>query len=107
VDHTVAGTYVLHYNVSDSSGNPAEERTRTVNVVSTTFEIADISEAGPGVISLTWTSRPGTMYTIWSCFDIVSGPWIEEATVPSAGGATTWTDPDMSCACKFYRVEIQ
>jgi hypothetical protein len=36
VDHTVVGTYILRYNVSDSSGNPAEEKTRTVNVVDTT-----------------------------------------------------------------------
>jgi hypothetical protein len=33
VDHTTLGAYVLYYNVSDSSGNPAEEKTRTVNVV--------------------------------------------------------------------------
>jgi hypothetical protein len=108
VDHTVAGTYVLHYNVSDSSGNPAEEKTRTANVVSTTpFEIADISKAAPGEISLTWASGPGATYTIWSCLDIVNGSWMEEATVPSAGQATTWTDPDMSSACKFYRVEME
>ncbi|NQT83629.1 DUF5011 domain-containing protein [bacterium] len=36
VDHTTVGTYELRYNVSDSSGNPAEERLRTVNVVDTT-----------------------------------------------------------------------
>jgi hypothetical protein len=106
VDHTVAGTYVLHYNVSDSSGNPAEEKTRTVNVVPTTpFEIAEISQPAPGAISLTWTSRPDTMYTIWSCFDIVNGPWIEEATVPSAGDSTSWTDPSPGGSRKFYRVE--
>jgi len=33
VVHTVLGAYTLHYNVSDSSANPAVEKTRTVNVV--------------------------------------------------------------------------
>ncbi|NQT82533.1 DUF5011 domain-containing protein, partial [bacterium] len=35
VDHTALGSYTLHYNVSDSSGNAADEKTRTVNVVDT------------------------------------------------------------------------
>lgn len=34
VDSETLGTYVLHYNVADSSGNPAPEETRTVQVVS-------------------------------------------------------------------------
>ncbi len=36
VDHTMVGTYTLHYNVSDSRGNPAEEKARTVTVQDTT-----------------------------------------------------------------------
>ncbi len=34
VDTSIQGTYTVTYNVSDSSGNPATEVTRTVNVVS-------------------------------------------------------------------------
>ncbi|WP_260845773.1 tandem-95 repeat protein [Paenibacillus sp. Y412MC10] len=34
VDSDTLGTYILHYNVADSSGNPAPEETRTVQVVS-------------------------------------------------------------------------
>src|SRR5688572_10228798 len=33
VDKTTAGTYHVHYNVSDAAGNAATEVTRTVNVV--------------------------------------------------------------------------
>jgi hypothetical protein len=36
VNTNATGQYVLHYNVSDPSGNPADEVTRTVNVVDTT-----------------------------------------------------------------------
>src|SRR5262249_41055712 len=36
VNVNVTGTYVLHYNVSDPGGNPAVEKTRTVQVVDTT-----------------------------------------------------------------------
>ena len=35
VDHTTLGTYLLRYNVSDSSGNTANQRTRTIYVVDT------------------------------------------------------------------------
>jgi len=108
VDHTVEGIYILHYSVSDFSGNPAEEKTRTVNVVATPpFEVTDIVEAGLGVISLTWNSRPGATYTVWSCSDLQAGPWSEEATVSSEGDTTTWTDPDTLSPRKFYRVQIE
>lgn len=33
VDTTTEGTYVITYNVTDAAGNPAQEQTRTVNVV--------------------------------------------------------------------------
>jgi len=35
VDSNVLGTYTITYNVSDASGNPAVDKTRTVNVVDT------------------------------------------------------------------------
>ena len=35
VNPNVAGTYTVHYNVSDPSGNPAVQANRTVNVVDT------------------------------------------------------------------------
>jgi hypothetical protein len=34
VNTTVLGTYILYYNVKDNAGNSADEKTRTVNVVS-------------------------------------------------------------------------
>jgi hypothetical protein len=108
VNHSVEGTYTLHYNVSDSSGNPAEEKTRIVNVVRTSpFEIAHILEAAPGTASLTWTSRPGAAYIVWSCLELETRLWIQEATVSSGGETTTWTDLDSVAPIKFYRIEMK
>ncbi len=42
VDTTTPGTYVLSYNVSDSTGRTAETRTRTVQVVDTTAPVVSL-----------------------------------------------------------------
>ncbi|MGJ5642164.1 pectinesterase family protein [Formosa sp. S-31] len=44
VDSNILGTYVITYNVSDNANNPAQEVTRTVNVIPVppTLEIKDI-----------------------------------------------------------------
>jgi hypothetical protein len=108
VDANVVGSYILSYNVSDWIGNPAQEQIRTVNVVEAApFEIVQIMEGGPeGAVQLTWNSRPGATYTIWSCTDLC-GEWSEEAVVASEGEATTWADDDTACPCKFYRIEAR
>jgi len=106
VDHNAVGTYILHYNVSDSSGNPAEEQTRTVNVVETRpFELLEVKIPAEGMIQLIWTSRPGDEYVVWSCTDLTLADWTEESTVVSAGDSTSWTDPSPGGSRKFYRVE--
>jgi hypothetical protein len=70
------------------------------------FKIVAISPALGGT-ELTWTSTAGASYGVWSCVDLVSGPWTEEATVPSAGESTSWTDPDTTPARRFYRIELK
>ena len=39
VDTTISGTYILHFNVKDSSGNTAEEVIRTVHVVAANTQL--------------------------------------------------------------------
>jgi hypothetical protein len=108
VDHTVVGTYVLRYNVSDSSGNPAEEKTRTINVVSTdSVSILEIIQTADGSVQLVWKSSPGATYAIWSCSELATGMWNEEASVTSYDVLTTWTDGDAACLRKFYRIEAR
>jgi len=107
VDHSTEGTYTLTYNVSDSSGNPADEETRTVNVVGTaSFEMMEIFEVDTGTVQLRWASSPGAVYTVWSCVGLDDGCiWKEEATVLSEGETTTWTDSDTASRSKFYKIE--
>ena len=60
-----------------------------------------------GGLQLTWNSQPNDTYRIWSCVDLSSDSWLEEATVPAGGAATTWTDSDTTSTRKFYRIEIE
>jgi hypothetical protein len=106
VDHTVAGTYILHYSVSDAAGNPAEEKTRTVKVVKP-FKVTQFAGHPPAPVALMWESEVGATYTVWSCSDMGSGKWNEEATVPSQGESSSWLDFNTSFTCKFYRIEIE
>lgn len=47
VDTNTVGAYTKYYNVSDSSGNPATQVTRTVNVVDTTGPVITVSGLNP------------------------------------------------------------
>jgi len=70
------------------------------------FEIVAIAPALGGT-EVTWASAPDASYGVWSCVDLVSGPWGEETTVPSAGDFTAWTDPDTTSPRKFYKVQLK
>ena len=51
VDTSTIGAYVLHYNVTDSDGNAAEEKTRTVNVSEPPSQCADgVDNEGDGAM---------------------------------------------------------
>ncbi|MCP4966566.1 MAG: DUF5011 domain-containing protein [bacterium] len=52
VDTSVVGSYSVTYNVVDSSGNPAIEVTRTVDVVDTTVPVIALNGANPQVIEV-------------------------------------------------------
>ena len=71
---------------------------------SSSFRITQLLMTGG--IQLTWTSRPGDQYVIWSCTDLTSGAWTQEQTVSSAGDSTSWTDASPSGSLTFYRVQI-
>jgi hypothetical protein len=70
------------------------------------FHVAQIIENGAGT-ELRWVSRPGDTYVVWSSDALPCVQWTEEATPPSQGQFTAWTDPDMTSARKFYIVEIK
>ena len=60
-----------------------------------------------GGFQLTWVSRPGDQYVIWSCTDLTSATWAQGQTVPSAGDFTSWTDASPSGSRKFYKVQLK
>jgi hypothetical protein len=72
------------------------------------FKIVGAVKAMSGGAELTWSSRPGHTYAVWSTSDPCNkASWIEETTVPSAGETTTWTDPDTASKLKFYKIELK
>ena len=73
------------------------------------FSVVHFLREHGGVFVLTWNSRAGDSYTVWSSGSLVPGPtltWIQEATVRADGETTTWTDPNTESDRKFYRIEI-
>jgi hypothetical protein len=58
-------------------------------------------------IQVIWTSQPGETYAVHSCTDILTGDWTEEATVPSKGAITFWSEIPTTQRRKFYRVELR
>jgi len=72
------------------------------------FRVAGITLTSPGgSLELSWKSKAGVRYGVWSCTGLTGGLWNVEANVPAGKEVTTWTDPDMASPLKFYRVEIK
>jgi hypothetical protein len=77
VDHNYLGNYTLTYTVSDSSGNPAEAKTRLVRVVDTTPPVIELLEDDPFVLEVgTWYTDPGYTATDNYDGDIASRVWV-------------------------------
>lgn len=69
------------------------------------FKVVDVIDTGVGAGLLMWSSRSNDTYTVWSCSDLSSGVWIQEATISSKGDLSWWTDPAPFGQAKFYRIE--
>ncbi len=56
VDYMLPGSYVLRYTVSDSSGNPAEEKVRTIVVVDweLSLQVSQVSDVQTGQIAVSY-----------------------------------------------------
>jgi hypothetical protein len=71
------------------------------------FKVLEMDAPEGGQAFLTWNSRPGDAYTVWSCADLSTGGWVEEASVGSQGASTSWTDVSTVGQQKFYRIEMR
>jgi hypothetical protein len=69
--------------------------------------IVGLAREGADQGRLTWFSRDGDTYAVWSCVDLCGGEWGMVETVPSQGGMTSWTDSSPLGRVKFYRVEMK
>lgn len=109
VDHEISGSYTLTYDVSDSSGIPAEEKTRTVIVVETPV-ILEAIIVTDGTLSLTWNDLgPDFVYTVESRTGLLDGDWTPLApgdqwptANPSWTGISTANGPTL-----FLRVKAE
>ena len=71
------------------------------------FKVLEMNAPEGGQAFLTWKSRAEDTYTVWSCADLSTGAWVEEAFVASQGESTSWTDPSAVGQQKFYRIEMR
>jgi hypothetical protein len=71
------------------------------------FNALQLIGVGSSGACLAWKSRAGDTYTVWSCDDLSTGEWIEEASVASQGESTSWTDVSAVGQRKFYQIELK
>lgn len=67
VDVNTPGTYTITYNATDDSGNAADTKTRTVNVVDTTLPVITLNSYAPSM----WP--PNHKYKTFQLTDFVTG----------------------------------
>jgi hypothetical protein len=70
------------------------------------FKIVTVTKTVAGLHTLTWTSRPGDTYVVWSRQSLPGWGWVNEGTVTSQGYQTTCTVPG-AAGTKFYRIELK
>jgi len=71
------------------------------------FNIVKVEETPANEVKLTWTSRPGDTYFVYSSESPSAAfQWRYEFTVPSEGERTTWTGSTTTIPGRFYRVEL-
>jgi hypothetical protein len=70
------------------------------------FRILTVVKQVDGKTNVTWLSRPGDTYVIWSCASSLGAGWTNRATAPSQGAITSWTDGTPS-GSMFYRIELR
>ena len=109
VDTSTTGTYTLHYDVADSSGNAAIQQTRTVTVIA-------VSPATPA--NLTATSTTSTVTLTWDdpgddtieCYKILSKTSAIQSSLSvlvadTGSAATSYTVSDLEPHTKYaFRV---
>jgi len=71
------------------------------------FRVTEVLREAGGQRQLIWNSRARDTYIIWSRAHLSFGEWVEEATAPSQGANTSWTDVGLFGGQRFYRIELK
>ncbi len=71
------------------------------------FTIVNIERMPSDQLKLTWTSRPGDTYDIFSTSGLPSQVWFYGGSVASQGTVTTWTSGSTAPSSGIFRVGIQ
>ena len=103
------------WTARDLDGNPRifyGKRSLTVDMgtyeyASFLFKVTQITYPDGGNVQLTWNSRTGETYAVWSSDNLSAGIWVQGASVPSQGTSTSWTDVSPVGRHKFYRIEMK
>jgi len=105
---------------TDRDGNPRIYYGLSSNTVdmgayeygSWAFKVVRVRKTSGGQTELTWYSRPGDTYVVWSKPVLYTRPplyipWAKQATLSSQGLITSWTDAENPYRTTFYRVELE
>ncbi len=57
-------------------------------------------------VRITWTSRPGDTFEVWSPLDDAFSAWEQQGTLMSEGTTLSWSDPAPGATVKFYRIQL-
>jgi hypothetical protein len=71
------------------------------------FTIVKVERIPPNQLRLTWTSRPGDTYDIFSTSGLPSQLWLWGGSVPSQGELTTWSSGSTTPLSGFFMIGIQ
>ncbi len=108
IDSGVNQAWML--NATDIVGNPRIcQGSRSLAVDIGAYEyfrssITRVRRTSEGEVELTWTSRPGDEYTVWSCFDLANGTWDKLGTTRAEEPWTSWMDAGAGVRTRFYRI---
>ena len=97
-------------NATDIVGNPRicqGSRSLTVDIGAYEYfrsSITKVRRTSEGEIELTWTSRPGDEYTVWSCWDLANGAWQKMGTTRAEEPWTSWMDASGEAKTRFFRI---
>jgi hypothetical protein len=89
--------------------NDENERPFTLRLRGEVFPQLRLTEAQwvpPAGVAVTWASRTGRWYTVWTAGDLVAGNWVSNDSVRAMGRVHGWTNGAGLFTQRFYRVEM-